>query len=306
MKNLDKNMKEKIIDGVKYSAELREEIMLKTKNLKKERGISVCLAVIIVGSDPASEIYVKNKGKFALECGFVSRKIELGAETTEEELLAQIDALNKDKSVNGILVQLPLPRHISKEKVINTILPEKDVDGFHQQNAGLLFTDQASMNSTLIPCTPKGSLMLIKKALGEDLTGKKCVVIGASNIVGRPMFALLLNEKCTVTITHSKTKDLKKELEDAEIVVIGIGVPNFLKADMIAKNAVIIDIGINRITTSDGKSRIVGDADFEGILPKSSHITPVPGGVGPMTIACLLQNTLIATCKQNNIDYSSL
>jgi methylenetetrahydrofolate dehydrogenase (NADP+)/methenyltetrahydrofolate cyclohydrolase len=299
-------MKEKIIDGIKYSTELREEVRVKTDSLKSKYGLSVCLAVVIVGKDPASEIYVKNKSKFALECGFISRKIELPVETTEEELLSQIKSLNKDKSVNGILVQLPLPRHISKEKVINTILPEKDVDGFHQHNAGLLFTDQANMNSTLIPCTPKGSLMLIKKALGNNLTGKKCVVIGASNIVGRPMFALLLNEKCTVTVTHSKTKDLKKELENAEIVVIGVGVPYLLKADMIPQNAVIIDVGINRVKTAEGKTKIVGDVDFEGILPKASHITPVPGGVGPMTIACLLQNTIIATCKQNNIDYSSL
>jgi methylenetetrahydrofolate dehydrogenase (NADP+)/methenyltetrahydrofolate cyclohydrolase len=295
----------KIIDGIKHSLELRQEIKHKTSVLENKYKVSVSLAVIILGHDPASEIYVKNKTKFAIECGFNSIKINLPIETTEEELLTKISELNKDKKVNGILVQLPLPKHISKDKVINAILPEKDVDGFHQHNAGLLFTDQAKMDSTLIPCTPKGSLMLIKKTLGEDLTGKKCVVIGASNIVGRPMFALLLNEKCTVTITHSKTKDLKKELENAEIIVIGVGVPFLLKADMVPKGAVIIDVGINRIEF-DGKKSIVGDADFEALLPKVSAITPVPGGVGPMTIACLLQNTLIACCKQNKINYLSL
>jgi methylenetetrahydrofolate dehydrogenase (NADP+)/methenyltetrahydrofolate cyclohydrolase len=274
--------------------------------LKEEYGISVTLVVVIVGNDPASEIYVKNKSKFAQECGFNSIKIVLSIEITEEELLHQIHILNEDAKVNGILVQLPIPKHISKEKIINAISPEKDVDGFHQQNAGLLFTDQSSFNSTLIPCTPKGALIMLKKTLGENLTGKKCVVIGSSNIVGRPMFALLLNEKCTVTITHSKTKDLQKELENAEIIVIGIGVPEFLKAYMVPEGATIIDVGINRINAENGKTKIVGDVDYADVLPKVSHITPVPGGVGPMTIACLLQNTLIATCKQSKINYSSL
>lgn len=296
----------KIIDGKALSAELREEIKQKTLNLKTKHGIHVGLAVIIIGEDPASEVYVRNKQKFALECGFNSIKISLPHETTEAELLEQIHELNKNKDVNGILVQLPLPKGISKEKVINAISPEKDVDGFCQINAGLLFTDQADINKTLIPCTPKGSLMLIKKALGENLAGKKCVVIGASNIVGRPMFALLLNEKCTVTITHSKTKDLKKELEGAEIVVIGTGIPNLLKGDLIPHNSVIIDVGINRITELSGKTKIVGDVNFEEAMEKASYITPVPGGVGPMTISCLLQNTLIATCNQSKIDYLSL
>lgn len=299
-------MNEKLIDGVKHSARLMEEIKLKVINLKERYNLSVGLVVIIVGNDPASEIYVRNKSKFAEECGFHSIKLILPAETTEEELLNHINAFNEDKAVNGILVQLPLPKHISKEKVINAILPEKDVDGFHQHNAGLLFTDQASLSKTMIPCTPKGALLMIKSVLGESLIGKKCVVIGASNIVGRPMFALLLNEKCTVTITHSKTKDLKKELETAEIIVIGIGVPKFLKADMIPKGACIIDIGINRIITPEGKTKIVGDVDFESVLSKVSYITPVPGGAGPMTIACLLQNTLIGACEQNKINYSSL
>lgn len=293
----------KKIDGIQYAKDLREAIKSKTINLMKAYNLKPCLAVIIIGHDPASEVYVKNKTKFAIECGFESIKIELSNEITEQELLSEITKLNKDKKVNGILVQLPLPKHISKEKVINTIDPNKDVDGFHQINAGLLFTDQASFNSTLIPCTPKGSLMLIKKVLGDNLAGKKCVVIGASNIVGRPMFALLLNEKCTVTITHSKTKDLKKELEGADIIVIGIGVPEFLKADFIPNGAVIIDVGINRISTPEGKTKIVGDVDYENAITKASFITPVPGGVGPMTIACLLENTLIATTIQNNIDY---
>lgn len=298
-------MNDKIIDGIAISAELRLEVKEKAEKLQKDYGIKVGLAVVIIGHDPASEIYVKNKSKFAVECGFNSIKIELPAEITEEELISKINELNHNPEINGILVQLPLPKNISKEKIINTISPEKDVDGFHQINAGLLFTDQAYFTKTLLPCTPKGSLMLIKKALGNDLTGKKAVVIGASNIVGRPMFALLLNEKCTVTITHSKTKNLQKELETAEIIVIGVGVPNLLKGVIIPQGAVVIDVGINRIIVN-GKSKIVGDVDFEEALPKVLAITPVPGGVGPMTIACLLQNALIAACNQNNIEYSDL
>ena len=297
---------EKIIDGIKIAKELRESIKEKTIILQNKYKIQPCLVVVIVGKDPASEIYVKNKSKFATECGFKSIKIELSDDITESMLLQKIEELNKDTTVNGILVQLPLPKHISKEKVINSINPSKDVDGFHQMNAGLLFTDQASFEKTLIPCTPKGCLMLIKKVLGESLVGKKAVVIGSSNIVGRPMFALLLNEKCTVTITHSKTKDLKKELERAEIIVIGIGVPEFLKADFIPKGAVVIDVGINRVMEMDGKSKIVGDVDFEEAIKKASYVTPVPGGVGPMTIACLLENTLIGTAFQNNIDYKTI
>ena len=299
-------MKEKIIDGLKYSTELRTKITAKTLNLKQKHGVFVGLAVIIVGNDPASEVYVKNKHKFAVECGFESIKISLPADITEKELLSQIEACNNNPKINGILVQLPLPEHISKNKVINAISPFKDVDGFHQQNAGMLFTDQVSLNKNLVPCTPKGCLMLIKSVLGEDLSGKKCVVIGASNIVGRPMFALLLNEKCTVTIAHSKTKNLEKELENAEIIVIGIGKANFLKSKMIPKNVIIVDIGINRVLTQEGKNKIVGDVDFEDVIEKVSYITPVPGGVGPMTIACLLENTLIGACQQNNIDYLSL
>jgi methylenetetrahydrofolate dehydrogenase (NADP+)/methenyltetrahydrofolate cyclohydrolase len=299
-------MTEKIIDGVAFSAKLREEIRKKTEILKEKYNIQVGLAVVIIGSDPASEIYVKNKSKFAKECGFNSIKIELPAEISEKELIETIEKLNKDVKINGILVQLPLPKGISKEKIINCISAEKDVDGFHQLNAGLLFTDQTYFNKTLLPCTPKGSLMLIKHVLGNDLTGKKAVVIGASNIVGRPMFALLLNEKCTVTVTHSKTKNLAKELENAEIIVIGVGVPNLLKASMIPQGAVVIDVGINRVLEADGKKKIVGDVAFEEALPKVLAITPVPGGVGPMTIACLLQNALIAACNQNNLEYSKL
>jgi methylenetetrahydrofolate dehydrogenase (NADP+)/methenyltetrahydrofolate cyclohydrolase len=299
-------MNEKIIDGVAFSAKLREEIRQKTEKLKERYNIQVGLAVVIIGSDPASEIYVKNKSKFAKECGFNSVKIELPSEISEKELIETIEKLNKDSKINGILVQLPLPKGISKEKVINCISAEKDVDGFHQLNAGLLFTDQTYFNKTLLPCTPKGSLMLIKHVLGADLTGKKAVVIGASNIVGRPMFALLLNEKCTVAITHSKTKNLIKELENAEIIVIGVGVPNLLKASMIPEGAVVIDVGINRIYGADGKKKIVGDVEFEEALDKVLAITPVPGGVGPMTIACLLQNALIAACNQNNVEYSKL
>jgi methylenetetrahydrofolate dehydrogenase (NADP+) / methenyltetrahydrofolate cyclohydrolase len=299
-------MSEKIIDGSKLSLDLRNEVKLKTELLKNNHNINVCLVVIIIGDDPASKIYVKNKNKFAIECGFNSIKIELPESTTEEELLQKIESCNQDPNINGILVQLPLPNHISKNKVINTISPYKDVDGFHLKNVGALFTGQVDLKKGLLPCTPKGCLMMIKKVLGENLEGKKAVVIGASNIVGRPMLALLLNEKCTVTITHSKTQNLGKELENAEIIVIGIGKAKFLKSNLIPQNAIIVDIGINRVLNQEGKSVIVGDADFNDVIDKVSFITPVPGGVGPMTIACLLQNTVIAACEQNNINYLSI
>ncbi len=296
-------MNNKIIDGVSCASYLRDEVSRKTKSLLEKYNLSPTLAVIIVGSDPASQVYVKNKGKFATECGFQSIQIELPETTTQDELLQKIGELNQDASINGILVQLPLPKRISKERVLTAISPIKDVDGFHPHNVGLLFAGQFDFNKNLIPCTPKGCLMLIKTALGNDLVGKKCVVVGSSNIVGRPMLALLLKEQCTVTITHSKTKDLKKELETAEIIIIAIGKAGFLKADMVPSGAVIIDVGINRIKGAEGKAKLVGDACFDELLDKVHSITPVPGGVGPMTIACLLENTLIASCMQNNVNY---
>jgi methylenetetrahydrofolate dehydrogenase (NADP+)/methenyltetrahydrofolate cyclohydrolase len=296
---------EKIINGKEIAKTLRLEVEKKSASLKKEYNITIGIAVVIIGNDPASEIYVRNKSKFAIQCGFNSKKIELSAEITQEEVLSLIEKLNNDKEIHGILIQLPLPKSFAKEKILSAISPHKDIDGFHKENAGLLFTDQVNYSKTLLPCTPKGSLILIKKVLGENLTGKKAVVIGSSNIVGRPMFALLLNERCTVTITHSKTKDLKKELEGADIIVIATGIPRLLTGDLIPEKAVVIDVGINRVN-ENRVSKIVGDVNFEEALPKVSFISPVPGGVGPMTIACLLQNTLIAACNQNNIEYSNL
>lgn len=296
---------DKIINGKEIAKTLRLEVAAKTASIKANYNIIVGIAVIIIGEDPASEIYVRNKSKFALQCGFYSKKIELSSDVTQDEVLALINDLNHDEKIHGILIQLPLPKSFSKEKILSAVNPFKDIDGFHRENAGLLFTDQVNYFKTLLPCTPKGSLMLIKKVLGDNLSGKKAVVIGASNIVGRPMFGLLLNEKCTVTITHSKTRNLKAELKGAEIIVIATGIPNLLGGDIIPKNAVIIDVGINRIN-NNGESKIVGDVNFEEALSKASFITPVPGGVGPMTIACLLQNTLIAACNQNNIEYSNL
>lgn len=299
-------MKAQIINGTQIAKELRAEVIIKSNALRTKHSIKPSLTVVIVGEEAASTIYVRNKSRLARECGIESSIISLPIETSEKDLLAKLAELNADNTVHGILVQLPLPSHISKANIINAILPEKDVDGFHPLNVGLLFTDQVEYNKTLIPCTPKGSLMLIKKVLSSDISGKKAVVIGSSNIVGRPMAALLLNERCTVSIAHSKTKDLKSELHGAEIVVIGTGVVNLLHGDLIPNGAVIIDVGINRVLDSNGNGKIVGDVNFDDATRVASFLTPVPGGVGPMTIACLLQNAVIAACNQNNLEYSKL
>lgn len=286
-----------IIDGKQYAKNLRSRIASTVKSLEKTHQLQPCLAVVLVGEDPASQVYVRNKGKQTLEAGMQSIEHKLSADTSEADLLALIENLNNDPKVNGILVQLPLPKHINEEKVINTISVHKDVDGFHIENVGKLSIGEES----LVPCTPAGCIMLLKDAIG-NLSGKHAVVIGRSNIVGKPVAMLLLQENCTVTITHSRTKDIENVCAQADIVIAAVGVAEMVKANWVNENAVVIDVGINRVTASDGKSKLVGDVDFNSVANKVSAITPVPGGVGPMTIACLLRNTVIAACRQHNIE----
>ena len=276
-------MTAKILDGKVMSAELKAEIARKTEELKK-RGVTPGLAVILVGNDPASEIYVRNKGNGCEETGMLSRTIRMNEDTTQEALEAEIDRLNADSAIHGILVQLPLPKHLDEQAALAKILPEKDVDGFHLINAGRLMTG----NPGVTACTPKGALYMIKST-GVDLTGKEAVVIGRSNIVGKPMAMLLLQENCTVTICHSRTQNLAEHTRRADILVAAVGKAGFVTADMVKDGAIVIDVGINRV---DGKVR--GDVDFDAVKEKASWITPVPGGVGRMTIAMLLANTLEA------------
>lgn len=274
----------KIIDGKETARQIREGIKRQVERLK-ETGMIPGLAVILVGSDPASQVYVDHKEKACKEVGFYSKVFRLAADTTQKELLALIERLNNDEKIYGILVQLPLPTHLDEKEVLNKISPKKDVDGFHPLNAGALFIGEKS----LVPCTPKGCIHLIKQT-GIDLKGKKAVVIGRSNIVGKPVAILLLNENATVTICHSRTQNLKAEVLAADVVVAAVGRPNFITGDMIKPGAVVIDVGINRL--DDGK--LVGDVEFVTAKENAGWITPVPGGVGPMTIAMLLQNTLEA------------
>ena len=271
-----------ILDGKKEAAALRDKIKKEISVLKEKTSKVPGLTVILVGNYPPSEIYVKNKIKNSKEVGIKSNVIRYSNDVSEEEVLKKIDELNKDENVSGILVQLPLPEQISKEKIINIINPSKDVDGFHPINVGNL----ASGQKAIIPCTPLGCSILIKK-VEKDLTGKHAVIIGRSNLNGKPMAQLLLKENCTVTIVHSKTKDLKQECLKADILVAAVGVAKLVKEDWVKKNSIIIDVGINKVG-----DKIVGDVDFDNVKEKSKAITPVPGGVGPMTIACLLKNTL--------------
>jgi methylenetetrahydrofolate dehydrogenase (NADP+)/methenyltetrahydrofolate cyclohydrolase len=271
-----------IIDGKKTAAELREELKKTVSELKSTYNAIPGLTVILVGEDPASKIYVKNKEKFAKEVGMNSEVIRYSADLKEKELLNKIEELNKNDKVSGILVQLPLPKHIDKRKVIETIDYAKDVDGFHPINVGNL----SSGYDSSIPCTPLGCSLLLKKA-EKNLSGKHAVVIGRSNLNGKPMTQLLLKENCTVTITHSKTKDLKAECLRADIIIAAVGIPKLVKGDWVKKGAIVIDVGINK--TDSG---LVGDVDFEEVSKVAKAITPVPGGVGPMTIACLLNNTV--------------
>ncbi|MDG4595049.1 MAG: bifunctional methylenetetrahydrofolate dehydrogenase/methenyltetrahydrofolate cyclohydrolase FolD [Candidatus Contendobacter sp.] len=285
-----------IIDGKRFAARLRAGIAARAAQLKAEHGVTPGLATVLVGEDPASQIYVRNKGLQAREAGMNSFEHRLPATATQAELLARVAELNRDPVVNGILVQLPLPKQIDPEAVIEAITAQKDVDGFHPLNAGLLAVGGTGM----VPCTPLGCLMLLKDRIG-NLTGQRAVILGRSNIVGKPMAALLLREHCTVTIAHSRTRDLAEECRRADILIAAVGKARMVKGDWIKPGATVIDVGINRIFTPDGKGRLVGDVDFEAAVEVAGAITPVPGGVGPMTIACLLLNTLTAACRQRGI-----
>ncbi len=286
-----------IIDGKAFSAKLRGEITRKVKILKDEHNLVPGLAVVLVGEDPASQVYVRSKGKQTVEAGMNSYEHKLDADTSQESLLSLIDKLNNDADVHGILVQLPLPGHINEEAVINSIIAEKDVDGFHLSNVGKLSIGAEG----IVPCTPLGSMMMLKDHLG-DLSGKKAIVVGRSNIVGKPMAALLLAESCTVTIAHSRTRDLPAECREADIVVAAVGRPEMVKGDWIKPGATVIDVGINRVEKEDGSTKLVGDVEFDSASKVAGAITPVPGGVGPMTIACLLHNTLQQACRLNGLD----
>ncbi|HCJ41398.1 bifunctional methylenetetrahydrofolate dehydrogenase/methenyltetrahydrofolate cyclohydrolase FolD [uncultured Ruminococcus sp.] len=280
-----------IIDGKAVSAQVKEEIRQEVEALKA-KGVEIGLAVVIVGDDPASQVYVKNKEKACETVGFNSYKYALPAETTEEELLALVDKLNKDDKVDGILVQLPLPKHLDDKIIINNIRPDKDVDAFHPVNVGKIMIGDYSF----LPCTPAGVMELIKST-GTDVAGKECVVIGRSNIVGKPQAMLLLHQNGTVTITHSKTKNLKEVCARADILVAAVGRAKMVTADYIKEGAVVIDVGMNR----DENGKLCGDVDFEDCKEKAGYITPVPGGVGPMTIAMLMKNTLTAGKEHHGV-----
>ena len=282
-----------IIDGKLFSQRLRDKVALNVADLKNNHKITPGLAVVLVGEDPASQVYVKSKGKQTKEAGMNSYEYKLTEDTLELDLLKLVYDLNNDDAVHGILVQLPLPPHINEEAVINAIDPAKDVDGFHISNVGLLATGQSSM----VPCTPLGCLLMLKEFHGS-LSGMDAVVVGRSNIVGKPMAQLLLNESCTVTITHSRTKNLEQVVGRADIVVAAVGKAEIVKGNWIKPGATLIDVGINRVEESNGSKRLVGDAEFSSCSKVAGAITPVPGGVGPMTIACLLVNTLVACCRK--------
>jgi methylenetetrahydrofolate dehydrogenase (NADP+)/methenyltetrahydrofolate cyclohydrolase len=288
-----------IIDGKAFAAQVRGQVAQHVTRLKDDHGITPGLAVVLVGADPASEVYVKSKGKMTKEVGMKSVEHRLEDTTSEAELLSLIDALNNDDTIHGILVQLPLPDHLNEDLVISAIDPAKDVDGFHISNVGLLGTGQKSM----VPCTPLGCLMMLRDHHGT-LSGMDAVVIGRSNIVGKPMAQLLLNDSCTVTIAHSRTKDLAAVVRRADIVIAAVGRPEMVPGDWIKPGATVIDVGINRLDAperGEGKTRLVGDVDFDSCVAVAGAITPVPGGVGPMTIACLLANTVTACCRAHDL-----
>jgi methylenetetrahydrofolate dehydrogenase (NADP+)/methenyltetrahydrofolate cyclohydrolase len=292
-------MTAQLIDGKAFAAQVRGQVSEHVARLKQDHGIVPGLAVVLVGEDPASQVYVRSKGKQTVEVGMTSFEHKLDASVSEEELIAVIDQLNADPAVHGILVQLPLPKHLNEDLVIGRIDPAKDVDGFHISNVGLLGTGQKSM----VPCTPLGCLMMLRDHFGS-LSGCEAVVIGRSNIVGKPMAQLLLGDSCTVTIAHSRTRDLPEVVRRADIVVAAVGRPEMVPGDWIKPGAVVIDVGINRIAAPEkgaGKMKLVGDVDFSSCAEVAGAITPVPGGVGPMTIACLLANTLTATCRANDL-----
>jgi methylenetetrahydrofolate dehydrogenase (NADP+)/methenyltetrahydrofolate cyclohydrolase len=280
----------KIIDGKIISQQVKDEVKAKTAELKAKTGIEVCLAVILVGADPASQVYVRNKKKACEYVGFKSLSYELPEETTQEELLELIDKLNKDDSVHGILVQMPVPKQIDEKTVIDAISPEKDVDGFHPMNVGALCIGEKGF----VSCTPAGIIQLLKRS-DIDISGKECVIVGRSNIVGKPMALLMLRENATVTIAHSRTADLKAVCKRADILIAAVGKPKMITEDYVKDGAVIIDVGINR-NAETGK--LCGDVDYDNVAPKCTAITPVPGGVGPMTIAMLMSNCLESALRK--------
>ncbi len=285
-----------IIDGKEIAAKVRAEVAAEVARLVKEHGIKPGLAVVLVGEDPASKVYVANKAKQTVEVGMNSWEHRLPAATPAAEVLALVDPLNNDPACHGILVQLPLPKHINAEKVLNLIKPDKDVDGFHPVNVGRLWVGERA----LVPCTPTGSVILAKTVL-PNLSGLNAVVIGRSNIVGKPVAALLLRENCTVTIAHSRTKDIESVVKGADLVIAAVGIPEMVKGSWIKPGATIIDVGINRVPSEGGKTKIVGDVAYEECAKVAGAITPVPGGVGPMTIACLLRNSAQAEAMQAGV-----
>ena len=294
-----------IIDGKAFAAKIREEVKEDSDKLISQKQVDPCLAVVLVGENPASKVYVGQKSKMAKECNIKTKDYKLDESTDQETLLKLIEDLNNDSTVHGILVQLPLPKQIDERKVIDTIVVEKDVDGFHAINAGRLSIGGDMLKRAFIPCTPLGSLLLLKDQV-DDLRGKNAVVVGRSNIVGKPMSQLLIEESCTVTIVHSKTKDIESVCAQADVVVVAVGRPEMVDAKWLKEGAVVIDVGINRIPVKkeDGSegSKIVGDVDFASASEKASKITPVPGGVGPMTIACLLRNTVTSAYRHAGLE----
>lgn len=297
--NERQSMPANIIDGKAFAARVRDKVADHVTRLKADHGLTPGLAVVLVGEDPASQVYVRSKGKQTVAAGMISIEHKLDADTSEKDLLSVIRQLNADPEIHGILVQLPLPKHLDENLVINSIAPEKDVDGFHISNVGLLGTGQKSM----VPCTPLGCLMMLRDYHGS-LSGMEAVVIGRSNIVGKPMAQLLLGDSCTVTIAHSRTRDLPGVVRRADIVVAAVGRPEMVSGDWIKPGATVIDVGINRLDApekGEGKTRLVGDVDFDSCVAVAGAITPVPGGVGPMTIACLLANTVTACFRANGL-----
>ena len=290
-------MSTSIIDGKDFAAKIKENIAKQVKILKEKYDLTPGLAVVLVGEDPASQVYVRNKNKSTKEAGMNGYEYLMDDDVSEEILISKVKELNQDPTVHGILVQLPLPKHINEAAVIEAIAPEKDVDGFHIINSGLLATGGKGM----VPCTPLGCIMMLKETLG-NLSGLDAVVVGRSNIVGKPMAQLLLNENCTVTIAHSRTKNLDQVVGRSDIVIAAVGVPELVKGSWIKPGATVIDVGINRILKEDGKTRLVGDVEFAAAAERAGAITPVPGGVGPMTIAVLLKNTITAACRQKGIE----
>lgn len=290
-----------VIDGKAFAATLKGGVARQVAILKEKHGLTPGLAVVLVGEDPASQVYVRNKNKSTKEAGMNSFEHRMEPSVSEAELLGLVAKLNHDPAVHAILVQLPLPNHINEAAVIDAIAPEKDVDGFHVINSGLLATG----GKGLVPCTPLGCVMLLKDRLG-DMSGLNAVIVGRSNIVGKPMAQLLLNENCTVTMAHSRTRDLAEVVRRADIVVAAVGVPELVKGDWIRPGATVIDVGINRIEKDDGqgakKTRLIGDVEYDKAVQHAGAITPVPGGVGPMTIAVLLKNTVTAACRQAGVD----